>query len=73
MSCCDLRQYCSYSCVSYITAVSFALITLAIGVIGLCGLFKYGDPCFYGALITLVCGLFVRLPDLKKSKDIESH
>lgn len=74
MSCCNinLKQYLNVNCVNYTVSVIFSLILLGVAIAGLCGAFEYGSDCFYTSLLTLISGIFVKLPSIKKEDKKEA-
>ncbi len=74
MSCCgtiNLKQYFNLNCVNYTVSVLFSLIILGVAIAGLCGAFRFGDNCFWTSMLTLIAGLYMKLPDIKKNEKID--
>lgn len=66
--CCGLfnPMYCTFKCWQFIISVIISFTAMAIGVVGLLGLFAQGDQQFFTYLILFTLGVWVPTPNMSK-------
>lgn len=74
MACCsfDIKNYLNINCVNYTVSVIFSLILLGVAIAGLCGAFQFGNDCYWTSMLSLIAGLYMKLPSIKKEDKKEA-
>ncbi len=68
MDCCGGVKYIRQGSINYTVSVLFSMILLGVSIAGLCGAFHFGDNCYWTSMLSLIAGLYMKLPSIKEDK-----